>query len=164
MMGGNEDEVGFIELLAKAVYDQTHTVGIGSSDSPISGDITDENNGGYDFLMVKLSPDTTGLNIKDTQLKAIIEGFAVLPAYPNPFNPSTTISYGLENDSHITVEIYDISGKLVSTLINTEQTQGWHSVVWNGTSQIGELAPTGQYLSKITSGDEVKTTKLMLLK
>jgi len=136
----------------------------GFSDSPISGDITDENNGGYDFLMVKLSPDTTGLDIEDTQLTSVIEGFTVLPAYPNPFNPSTTISYGLENNSHITVEIYDISGKLVSTLINTEQTQGWHSVVWNGTNQIGEQAPAGQYLSKITSGDEVKTTKLMLLK
>ncbi len=93
-----------------------------------------------------------------------IEKFTVLPAYPNPFNPTTTIRYGLDTDSYVTVHIYDISGQLISTLMNTNQIQGWHSVVWNGTNQYGEKAPAGMYISKITSGDEVKTMKLMLLK
>lgn len=84
--------------------------------------------------------------------------------YPNPFNPSTTISYGLVKDSHVTVEIYDILGKLITTLINTEQSQGLHSVIWNGTNQHGEPAHAGLYISRITSGNEMKTGKLMLLK
>jgi hypothetical protein len=90
--------------------------------------------------------------------------FTVLPAYPNPFNPSTTITYGIDTDSKITVQIYDITGQLITTLFNTEQIQGWHSVIWNGTNQSGELAPAGLYISQITSGNEVKTKKLMLLK
>ena len=93
-----------------------------------------------------------------------IEKFTVLPAYPNPFNPSTTIRYGLDVNSHVTVKIYDISGMLISTLINTEQAQGWHSIIWNGTNQQGTRVPAGLYFNKITSDNEVKTTKLMLLK
>ena len=97
-------------------------------------------------------------------LPSIIDEVTVLPAYPNPFNPSVTIRYGLDTDSYVTVEIYDITGKLISTIMRTEQSQGWHSVVWNGTIQNGEQAPTGQYISKITSDNKVKTTKLMLLR
>lgn len=64
----------------------------------------------------------------------------------------------------ITVQIYDITGQLITTLLNKEQQQGWHSVVWNGKNRNNEQTPAGIYLSKITSGNEVKTMKLMLLK
>ena len=84
--------------------------------------------------------------------------------YPNPFNSSTTIQYGLDNDGHIILDIYDINGKLVSTLQDKNQTQGWHSVTWNGTNQSGEMAPAGLYISRVISNNEVKTTKLILLK
>jgi flagellar hook assembly protein FlgD len=94
----------------------------------------------------------------------MVEEFTVLPAYPNPFNPSTTITYGIDTDSKITVQIYDITGQLITTLLNKEQTQGWHSVVWNGTNNKGTQSPAGIYLSKITAGNDVKTNKLMLLK
>jgi len=90
--------------------------------------------------------------------------FTVLPAYPNPFNPSTTITYGLAGDSHVSINIYDLSGKLISTLQSSEQTQGWHSIIWNGTNQQGENVPAGIYLSRIISNNNTKTTKFMLLK
>ena len=102
------------------------------------------------------------LGIED--INSLPTTFTVLPAYPNPFNPSTTIRYGLDSDSDVSIQIYDISGKLISTLINAAQVQGWHSVLWNGTNQFGEQVPAGLYLSKITSGGKVKTAKLMLLK
>jgi len=105
----------------------------------------------------------TKLGVEDYNWSLPME-FTVLPAYPNPFNPSTTIRYGLSADCHVKVEIYDISGKLISTLINTEQTQGWHSIIWNGENSNNVQVPAGIYLSKITSNNEVKTTKLMLLK
>lgn len=107
-----------------------------------------------------------GVPLKVEQMlnTSAVEDFKVLPAYANPFNPSTTIRYGLDTDSYVTIEIYDISGKLISTLINMEQTQGWHSIVWNSTNQQKKQIPAGLYFSRITSGNEVKTTKLMLLK
>ena len=90
--------------------------------------------------------------------------FTVLPAYPNPFNPSTTISYGLGSDSYVSIQIYDITGQLITTLLNGDQHQGWHSVIWNGTNNHDAQVPAGIYLSRIASDNEVKTTKLMLLK
>ncbi len=107
-------------------------------------------------------PSITSLNIKETEsLPGMLQ---LLPAYPNPFNPSTTIRYSLDTDSYVTVEIYNIIGKLISTLQSKNQTQGWHSVIWNGTNQQGTQVPAGLYLSKITSGNAIKTSKLMLLK
>ncbi|MFC1565604.1 GLUG motif-containing protein [Candidatus Neomarinimicrobiota bacterium] len=138
----------------------------------------------YEYLDVLVEPNTTyeyrlsdvdyneimtyhatrEVTFNQAPLSSKVERFTVLPAYPNPFNPSTTIKYGLDDDSKVTIAIYDIAGNLISTLVNTEQTQGWHSVIWNGTNQQGELSPAGIYLSRITSGNEVKTAKLMLLK
>jgi hypothetical protein len=107
---------------------------------------------------------TRTVTVDKAPLPSVVEEFTVLPAYPNPFNPSTTITYGIDTDSKITVQIYDITGQLITTLLKTEQTQGWHSVIWNGTNNKGTQAPAGIYLSKITAGNEVKTNKLMLLK
>ncbi len=90
--------------------------------------------------------------------------FTVLPAHPNPFNPTTTITYGLENNSKVEIRIYDISGKLITTLLNTEQTQGWHSIEWNGTDSNLNQVPAGIYLSRITSDNTTKTAKLLLLR
>ncbi|MFC1760324.1 FlgD immunoglobulin-like domain containing protein, partial [Candidatus Neomarinimicrobiota bacterium] len=107
---------------------------------------------------------TRSVTVEQTPLTSLVKDFTVLPAYPNPFNPITTIRYGLEDDGRVTVDIYDISGKLISTLQDKNQTQGWHSITWNGTNQHGKQVPAGLYLSRITSGNEVKTIKLMLLK
>ena len=96
-----------------------------------------------------------------------VEGFTVLDAYPNPFNPSTTIDYVLpqtETNYSTTVEIYDISGKLVKTILNEEQSAGWHSIVWNGTNADGNTVPAGVYLSKVSFGSETKTIKVMFVK
>ncbi len=124
------------------------------------------NNAGH----VRVYIDDKDLTLVENELfDTLPTGFIVLPAYPNPFNPSTTIRYGLANveTSHalsVQIQIYDIAGQLITTLLNGEQTPGWHSVIWNGTNQHGGQAPAGIYLSKITAGNDVKTTKLMLLK
>lgn len=105
------------------------------------------------------------LSIKSFDVvKGIPSQFELEQNYPNPFNPSTTIKYGLEKDSQIKVEIYDISGKLISTLLNNNQTQGWHSVIWNGNDDFGNPVSAGIYLYKIQAGDFVQTKKMLLLK
>ncbi|MEE9190352.1 MAG: T9SS type A sorting domain-containing protein, partial [Candidatus Neomarinimicrobiota bacterium] len=142
----------------------------GYSASDLSGDKTEANQKEPfepiltgDYWIVKLSPDPL-ISTEDQSIMTIPDQLTVFPAYPNPFNPSTTIRYGIESDSRVTIEIHDISGKQILTLLNNTQTQGWYSVVWNGTNQQGDQAPAGVYFSKITSGNEVITSKLMLLK
>ncbi len=102
------------------------------------------------------------LSVED--LSSAPTSFTVLPAYPNPFNPNTTITYGLNTNSDVTIQIYDISGMLISTLQDNNQSQGWHTVKWDGTTNQGTQVPAGIYLSRITSNHDVKTAKLMLLK
>ena len=96
------------------------------------------------------------------------KNFTVI-AYPNPFNPSTTIRYsiptvGARHALALQVNIYDIAGKLITTLVNKEQPAGWYEIQWNGTNQNGKEVPGGAYLSRVTVGDEVKTNKLILLR
>ena len=120
--------------------------------------------GDIDYNGVVTYHSTRPVTVEQAPLSADLKKFEVLPAYPNPFNPSTTIRYGLDSNSNVNITIYDITGKLINTLVNQEQTQGWHSITWNGTNQHGEQVPAGIYLSRIGTENEVKTTKLMFLK
>ncbi len=106
--------------------------------------------------------EVTSLDVED--INSLPTSFTVLPAYPNPFNPSTTIIYGLDTDSDVSIQIYDITGQLITTLQDNYQTQGWHTITWNGNNQHGKQVPAGLYLSMIKSNNNTKTIKLMLLK
>jgi flagellar hook assembly protein FlgD len=102
--------------------------------------------------------------VSKTPLSSTIDKFNILPAYPNPFNPITTITYGLNKDSKVTVSIYDITGNIITTLLNMDQEQGWHSIEWNGTDINNKQVPAGVYIGRVTSNEESQTIKLMLLK
>ena len=81
-------------------------------------------------------------------------------AYPNPFNPSSSINYGLANDGHVEIMVYDATGRLVDELVNQHQTAGYnYSVTWNASNQA-----SGMYFAKMVVGDVVKTQKLVLMK
>ena len=73
--------------------------------------------------------------------------------FPNPFSQNTVIEYELLNAAPITLKIYNISGQLVRTLINTQQTQGHKTVTWNGRDNAGERVSPGVYFLKFTMGD-----------
>ena len=81
-------------------------------------------------------------------------------AYPNPFNPSSSINYGLANDGHVEIMVYDATGRLVDELVNQHQVAGYnYSVTWNASNQA-----SGMYFAKMVVGDVVQTQKLVLLK
>ena len=80
-------------------------------------------------------------------------------SYPNPFNPTTSINYGLQKDGYVEIMVYDASGRLVKELVNQNQTAGYHSITWNASNQA-----SGMYFAKMVAGDVVQTQKLVLLK
>ncbi len=85
--------------------------------------------------------------------------------YPNPFNPSTTINFVLPLNKKISVKIYDIAGKEVSTLVNGQEfAKGSHNVVWNGRDNNGSPVASGVYIATMSSGNIEKSIKMMLLK
>lgn|GEM_PF-2497415 len=82
-----------------------------------------------------------------------------LDSYPNPFNPSNVIRYSLPTPGHVTVKVYDVTGRLVQTLVNKEQEAGDYSVQFDGTS-----LSSGTYLVQLGLGELIKTMKISLLK
>jgi hypothetical protein len=84
--------------------------------------------------------------------------------HPNPFNPSTTIEYGLASSELVSIELYNVRGQLVRTLVNEHKAPGWYSVDWDGRDQRGNAVASGVYLSKMSAGSFVDTRKLILLK
>jgi hypothetical protein len=84
--------------------------------------------------------------------------------YPNPFNPTTTISFNLAKDTDVTLQVYNIKGQLVNTLINETYTAGEHSVVWNGKDKRGSTVSSGVYLYKLKTTDHTDVKRMMLIK
>jgi len=96
-----------------------------------------------------------------TLQEAIIlpESYSLAPAYPNPFNPTTSINFTLPQSSEVKLELYNVNGQLVNTLIDTSLDAGYYSVAWDGSNH-----SSGIYFVSIVSGEFIDTQKLMLVK
>jgi hypothetical protein len=90
--------------------------------------------------------------------------FSLYQNYPNPFNPTTTIEYNLPKNGHAVIEIVDILGRQIRTLIAKERTAGSHQVTWNGLDDAGNRVASGVYLYRMTAEGFTETRKLLLLK
>ena len=84
--------------------------------------------------------------------------------YPNPFNPTTQIKYDLPEDAMVNVTIYDMMGRVVKTMVNSQQNAGFKSVRWNATNDKGTPVSAGLYLYTIQAGQFRQTKKMVLLK
>lgn len=84
--------------------------------------------------------------------------------YPNPFNPSTKISYTLKNNGQTELSIYNIKGQKVATLVNDEMSTGTHEVIWNGKDEQGKNVSSGLYFYRLESGTTSLTKKMILMK
>jgi hypothetical protein len=90
--------------------------------------------------------------------------FTVSQNYPNPFNPSTKIIFSLPEMAKVTVRIYDMLGREIRTLVNTENSAGTHEVMWNGDNDMGQKVASGIYLYSVSTNKFVQTKKMILLK
>ena len=83
---------------------------------------------------------------------------------PNPFNQNTTIRYLLANTEKVSLKIYDISGKLIKTLVEDYRGPGEHSITWYGRNNNGNQVPSGIYFSRISVGDFAESKKMIFIK
>ena len=90
--------------------------------------------------------------------------FALHQNYPNPFNPTTQIKYDLAEDALVSINIYDVMGKSIKSLINVKQSAGYHSFRWDATNHSGEAMSAGMYIYSIQAGQYRSTKKMVLLK
>ena len=96
--------------------------------------------------------------------ESIPKEFSLSNAYPNPFNPFTTLSYDLPKDSFINLTVFDMMGRKIKTLVNGQQSAGIKTVKWNSTNEQGETVSAGVYLYKLKAESFIETKKMVLLK
>ncbi|MBD3424634.1 MAG: T9SS type A sorting domain-containing protein [Candidatus Latescibacteria bacterium] len=84
--------------------------------------------------------------------------------YPNPFNPSTTIYYSLPERSHVTLDIFDVSGRRIARLVDAIREAGTHQAKWSGLNVNGASVSSGVYFYKLTAGKGSITRKMVLMK
>lgn len=106
---------------------------------------------------------TGGTGVGD-QPGAVPAAFAVEPNYPNPFNPSTTITFALPARSHVSVRIYDVAGRLVRTLVDDVLDAQVHEAVWSGEDDGGRRVSSGVYFYRVETDSDLFVSRMALLK
>jgi hypothetical protein len=107
---------------------------------------------------------TISTGVDDHHGTDFLKTYELFPNYPNPFNPTTTITYHVPRPTKVTLRIFDIRGQLVRTLVDGVQGHGQNSVVWDGRNNTGQQVASGVYLSRLNAGGISQTRKMMLMK
>jgi hypothetical protein len=90
------------------------------------------------------------------------ESIYLMSNYPNPFNPSTVIQYGLNEDAQVSVVVFNYLGQKVATLVNSFMNKGHYTVTWNGTNDDGVIQSSGIYFCRMITGNFVDVRKMVL--
>jgi hypothetical protein len=103
--------------------------------------------------------DIGGDGVDDEVEPELLQEFQLVGAYPNPFNSSTTIRYQLPHQADVSLEIFDVSGRCVATLVKRVQSAGDYQVVWDGSGAV-----TGLYICRAEAGGVVRSGKVVLVR
>ncbi|MBU2493799.1 MAG: T9SS type A sorting domain-containing protein, partial [Bacteroidetes bacterium] len=113
-----------------------------------------------DGLEIKKVNEVTDIN----EQSALPSEYSLQQNYPNPFNPTTVINYSLPVSSNVTLKIYDMLGREVRSLVNTQQNAGTYNIYWAGTNNYGTHVSSGTYIYVIRAGDFYQAKKMVLIK
>jgi hypothetical protein len=105
-----------------------------------------------------------GINGIEDNCKTSVANCYLFNAEPNPFKTNTAIRYSLTFNENVLLKIYDVSGKLIRTLIDQNQTSGIYSINWNGKDNKGITVRNGIYLYRLKTGNEIKQRQIILVK
>ncbi len=137
--------------------------GSGTSSTPKRYRFVDQDlaPGRYVYQIVQIDYDGTRTLTQSVEVEVgqTPAQFVLGPNYPNPFNPLTTIRYGLPQVGKVRLAIYDLLGREVAVLVNGEQSGGWKEVEWNAST-----VPSGVYLYRLSAGEFTQTRRLVLLR
>ncbi len=115
--------------------------------------------GNFDIIL-----DEILLNTDYNNSKSLSRNFKLQLPYPNPFNNSINIQFEILNPGNVNINIYDVNGKWITTLVNKNISSGMHLVKWNGLDSRGMEVASGLYLVTMKFGENVKTKTLNLVK
>jgi len=109
--------------------------------------------------------DIRALRARNKELEVPGMESRLFDAYPNPFNPQTTIAFDLPKRGSVSLRVFDMAGRLVRNLFTTEpHTPGRHEVVWNGRDDGGRQVASGTYFYRLEAGQYSETKRMVLVK
>jgi hypothetical protein len=103
-------------------------------------------------------------NSNITEVEKLPKANSLKQNFPNPFNPTTTIKFGLRSKSNVSIKIYDVAGRLVKTLVNETRDAGRYEVTWDGTNNHNSTVASGVYFYKMNTNEFEQTKKMVLLR
>ena len=175
---GNQSYVDF--PASQTTYGLVRDSNWGQASIPVSdirGEFIDLRMLSYEFVILEVNGASCEFGLDDIYwegggtVSVIEDEFSKTPIkyslnnnYPNPFNPLTTISYGLPEDGFVNITIYDISGRPIKELINGQQKSGFKAFQWDATNDQGQPVSSGLYLYTIQTRNFRETKKMALLK
>ncbi len=114
------------------------------------------------FILIDSDKQGTAIEPGPPQNKP--DRFELDQNYPNPFNPTTQIRYSLAHLTNVRLDVYNILGQHVATLVNGRQSSGIHEIQWNGRDASGAGVSSGVYIYRLQAGDFIQTRKMLLIK
>lgn len=124
----------------------------------IADDVVGDDVGEYFLILLKVPTDV------DDEIFGLPAQFALYQNHPNPFNPLTTIGFSLLRSSAVGLEVYNILGENIRSLVSGRMPVGTHSVIWDGRDENGAEVPTGIYFYRLETDEFLDTKKMLLLK
>ena len=123
----------------------------------------------YGATLVDLQQATDNANALYSPVAPVTEQLPVkvlhlAQNHPNPFNPSTNIEYTVARDGQVRIDVFDMAGHRVRTLVDEARAAGAYAVRWDGLDDQGGPAASGTYFCRMTSGGEVTSRKMTLVK
>ena len=113
--------------------------------------------------MIEIDIPSTGIK-NNNQLKNQPHDFRIFQNYPNPFNSHTSLTYQLYNSSNVKLDIFNMNGELMKTLVHEKQHTGHYRINWDGKSMNYSQVTSGTYLARLQINDFHKTIKMQLIK
>ncbi len=108
--------------------------------------------------------DITAISNLDVSPTGVVESALLLSSYPNPFNPSTLIRFTLPDADAVQVQVFNLSGQLVSTLLEAQLPAGMHQLQWNAQDQQAHALPSGVYFARVSTSRESAVQRMTLLR
>lgn len=100
-------------------------------------------------------------SVSDNTMPSLV---SIVSAHPNPFNPRTTIGFEVGATSDLRLAIYDLQGRVISSLLEGRFAAGYHEAEWQGVDRSGHGVPSGVYFCRLVSGNTAQTCKLVLVR
>lgn len=131
----------------------------GVTNTTLNAELIFENNVGAPIIV----PVTMIVNDSLAVTSEFLSGITQVSNHPNPFNPSTTIEFAIQNDSNVEISFFNVKGQIIKTLSNNLFTKGNHSIIWNGDNEFGHPVSSGIYYYKLSINGETEAVKKCLL-